>query len=666
MTEEIILTTEKNKASWETDETYRLETVEGIRQALVENSRFRESVVDRGLKRLEDVTADGDGHWLVKGRPEMSDFFPFYTIRLHNHHYRCSCYGHEFGDNRKKRVCSHIIATIAARRLGKVEVKPKSKRLVLTPADLGLPAKFPEFRDVQLQAFDRIQATQKKFILLAGPTGSGKSVIAAGVQRLLKTKMLYIAFTKQLQKQFIDDFSRDLESKEWAVELKGRANYPTLRYPHLFPRINCAMCTGRKEGHCRWCCDGNCEPTHNGKCSVVMHCPYRMQKAKALASELAVLNFDIFVNEANYIGSFSGRFPFTCIDEGDLTEKGLLGFVEVSFTRRWIERLGLPPPKHRTVEGSWLEWVEGEALPAIHRELQVLTESYGVEDLRREDELKRMESRVKFFLSEMKQTKWVFSAEENKWCWKPVFVARYAARYIWQHSERFLLMSATIISPDEMAHNLSIPKEDIEFVDLQSTFPKERRPIFYTPKGNITYKTEVLEKPKAIKGLDELLDIYPKDKILVHSVSYPFAKQIVETSRHKDRMITYHNAREREATLEDFKKSDKPLVLVASSFERGIDLPDDLCRVVVIMKVPFLKLGDKQVAARLYSDKKGGQLWFAVAAIRTLVQMSGRAMRSKDDYCEIYILDAQFARLYRQNKYLFPAWWREALHMPKP
>lgn len=661
-----VMITEETKTSWQTDDPYRLDTIDDVRRALIEDSGFRAPIVDRGLKRLGDVTADGNNRWLVVGRPELSDYFPFYSVTLDGYLYHCTCHGHEFGESRRRRFCSHVVAVIAARRLGKVEMKPKSRRFVLTPADLGLPAKFPEFRQVQLEAFDRIQATQKKHIFVAGPTGSGKSAIAAGVQRLLKTKMLYIAFTKQLQRQFVNDFSRDLEGKEWAIELKGRANYPTLRYPHLFPRINCSMCVSRKEMHCRWCCDKGCEPTHDGKCGMIVHCPYRVQKAKALMSELAVLNFDIFVNEANYVGAFSGRFPFICIDEGDLTEKGLLGFVELAFTKRWVERLGLSPPKHKTVEDSWLEWVEEAALPAIHKELRALTEAYGVEDLRREDELKRMGSKIKFFSSEMKQTKWVFSAEENKWSWKPVFVSKYANRYIWQHSDRFLLMSATIISSDEMAHNLGIPREEIEFIDLQSTFPKERRPIYYTPEANITYKTEVEEKPKAIKGLDKILPRYPNDKILVHSVSHPFAKQIVETSQHRARMVTYSNAREREAVLENFKKSDQPLVLVASSFDRGIDLPGELCRVVVIMKVPFLKLGDKQVSARLHSDKKGGQLWFNVAAIRTLVQMSGRAMRSEDDYCEIYILDSQFARLFKENKYLFPAWWREALHMPKP
>ena len=46
-----------------------------------------------------------------------------------------------------------------------------------------------------------------------------------------------------------DDFAYDLEEKEYAVELKGRANYPTLRYAHLFPKINASMCTSPTQ---RW------------------------------------------------------------------------------------------------------------------------------------------------------------------------------------------------------------------------------------------------------------------------------------------------------------------------------------------------------------------------------------------------------------------------------
>jgi len=225
-------------------------------------------------------------------------------------------------------------------------------------------------------------------------------------------------------------------------------------------------------------------------------------------------------------------------------------------------------------------------------------------------------------------------------------------------------MSATIISPDEIAHSLGIPQDEVDFIDLPSTFPPERRPIRYLPAANLTKKTENLERPKAIAALDRILDEHPHDKALVHTVSYGYAQQTVGMSRHKKRMLTYDQAKDRESRLEEFKRAPNGTVLVASSMERGVNLPGDLCRLIVVMKVPFLNLGDKQISTRLHAGKKNGQLWYSVSAIRTLVQMCGRGVRSAEDQCEIYILDTQFERLYRENKFLFPEWWRAALKMP--
>ncbi len=111
------------------------------------------------------------------------------------------------------------------------------------------------------------------------------------------------------------------------------------------------------------------------------------------------------------------------------------------------------------------------------------------------------------------------------------------------------------------------------------------------------------------------------------------------SSRLGDRAITYRSAKDREKALEDFRKSPNG-ILIAPSFERGIDLSDDQCRVVVVAKVPFPYLGDKQINKRLYS--RGGQGWYSMQTIRSLVQMTGRAMRHEDDHCEIYIIDRQF------------------------
>ena len=653
--------------TWILDEPYQPATLEGIREHLLNESGFRRSIVDRGLKRVDDVVAAGDNRWLLSGRPELGDNFPLYTVCLDGGLYSCTCYGHSWGESRQRRVCSHVIAVIAARRLNKVQMKPAGRRMQLRPADLGMPAKFAEFRSQQLVALERIHNSDRRFILLQGPTGSGKTLIIASAQRLLKKRFLYCCTTKQLQAQFVSDFASDLSGNEYAIELRGRANYPTLRYPHLFPHINASMCTGKRETHCRWCCDGDCVPDGypDDRCYAKPHCPYLVQKAKALSADLAVVNTALFLNEANYVGQFSG-WEWVVFDEADLLESALMSHIGLEITRRWIERLGLQPPTRKTVQEAWIEWAQNVALPAVNQELARLENEYGVEDLRRQQELERMQSKLQFFLKEVTGPgKWVFLSEDERWVFKPVFVSRYADHHLWRHANRFILMSATIISPDEMAHSLGIPRDEVDFVDLPSTFPVERRPVYYQPAANLTKKTEIVERPKAIAALDEILDRHPQDKVLVHTVSYGYAQQVHSMSRHKKRMITYDSAQDRESKLDEFKSAAPGAVLVASSMDRGVDLPDDQCRVVVIMKTPFLNLGDKQISTRLHSDKKGGQLWYNVNAIRTLVQMTGRGMRSPEDYCQTYILDEQFGRLYRENKFLFPEWWRAALKMPK-
>jgi Rad3-related DNA helicase len=102
-------------------------------------------------------------------------------------------------------------------------------------------------------------------------------------------------------------------------------------------------------------------------------------------------------------------------------------------------------------------------------------------------------------------------------------------------------------------------------------------------------------------------------------------------------------------------------VLVAPSMARGVDLPDDLCRCVIVLVVPKPYFGDARVRARLRA--MDGQRWSAVQQIRELCQMTGRGVRHPEDRCDAYILDEEFGRLWRSPyaRRLFPAWWRETV-----
>jgi Rad3-related DNA helicase len=151
------------------------------------------------------------------------------------------------------------------------------------------------------------------------------------------------------------------------------------------------------------------------------------------------------------------------------------------------------------------------------------------------------------------------------------------------------------------------------------------------------------------------------DRVLIHTVSYGLADHLTAYLSKKSgrKFITYRNAQGRVGALAEYL--DTPAsVLIAPSMGRGVDLPGDACRVQMISKVPFPYLKDRQVSMRMHS--RGGQLWYSVQTVRTIVQMCGRAIRSKDDWAVTYIYDRDFqSNLWRKSRNLFPKWFQEAI-----
>ena len=199
-------------------------------------------------------------------------------------------------------------------------------------------------------------------------------------------------------------------------------------------------------------------------------------------------------------------------------------------------------------------------------------------------------------------------------------------------------------------------------ISVPSTFDPSRRPIYVHPIAEMTRKNEAHARPLICQAVQKVVTKHPDDKILIHTVSYALNKFIEDQLRQSDelfRLVTYNTASEKQRAIDRYLATERA-VFLAPSLDRGIDLPGDDCRVIVVCKVPFPSLGDKQVSARMHS--KGGQSWYAVKTIRSLVQMTGRGMRSADDYCESYILDKMFLEsIWRRHKNLLPKWWADAL-----
>lgn len=541
-------------------------------------------------------------------------------------------------------------------------VDPDDVRMYL-PEDFG-PDPLPEWVRADkrwARQMDVVSRTLRAFqtkdvVFVQAPTGTGKTLIAEAVGRLLNTNMLYVCTTKALQDQFKGDFP-------YAQVLKGRSNYLTQSgrldewgKPKGYGEsdITCADCVWDGEA-CRWCISK-------------ATCPYLNARNKALTSRVAVLNSSYLLTDAKGSGQFGGR-GLVVLDECDLLEGELLNQFEVVIGGRRQAQMGLFPPKRKTVEDAWVEWVKNEALPITREYLELLptptSRGVSARDIREYVGVLRLIEKLEVLEEELPEGGWVYDGYSKEYnpkdsiIFRPVKVSKWGRELLWPHGRKFLLMSATVLSADMMADELGCSKP-WEIIDVGSDFPVENRPVYIVPVANMAYHNREQGWQDMAEGVEAVLRRHPDDRVLVHCVSYELARYLYNNVYTAGRLTyTYNNSGEKQEVLDKYKKSPGG-VLFAASMDRGIDLPDDLCRVQIIAKIPFPNIKDKRIDKRMRS--MGGANWYRMQTIRTLVQMTGRGVRSRDDWAKTYVLDSQFQSNLWKSHYLFPEWWKEALN----
>lgn len=498
------------------------------------------------------------------------------------------------------------------------------------------------FRDLQsnamalvLDAYDR----GADVVMLDAPTGTGKTLLAEMIRRAGGFRnALYVCNTIGLQDQFLADFP-------YAQLIKGRSNYRPLSGP---AEATCADCTGQE---CDWC------ETPSGDVA----CPYKIARQRALSSALSVTNTAYFIAEANHVGGFSGR-DLVIADESDTLEGILTGYIEFRVPAKWLARLGLDEPKKGSHGTTVVRWVTETLIPAITNHKVRGNELERAAEEREKQGL--LTSCTRFIASDIDE--WVRDNDAGPVVYRPISCAAWGPELLWKHGAKWLCMSGSIISTREQVRSLGAMGLQVETVEVPMTFPVENRPIYVAPVADMSMKTQEEDLPKMITAIENIVANHPGDRVLVHCVSYRLAdvlhRKLSLSERAEVRarpMFTYHNSRERDYAFDRYKAVDGA-VLFAPSMDRGFDFAGDLARVVIIAKVPFMSLGDKQVSRRMRAP--GGEEWYAVQAVRTILQMTGRGVRSAEDSCATYILDKQFAtNLYAKNMSLFPRWWRDGI-----
>jgi ATP-dependent DNA helicase DinG len=508
--------------------------------------------------------------------------------------------------------------------------------LPASPQVLGLEP-FPDWREGQRELTERIldwyyDAGAPRFMLLEAPTGIGKSLVAAAVHRYLAKEEfnyhgLITTSTLSLQEQYMEDtLGPVLARSAW-----GRSNH------------DCLIATVKVD-------EAAC--THGYKCPEKVNCTYYVERDAAHEAEIAVLNTAYYLTSVNHarVGKFvpnarHSTFLFensdlAIYDEAHLLEKAVQSAAEERLYRGSFAQLGISLPDTHAW-GTWSDWIERNIFSVQQRAATYTLEARRlahIGEVPKDRTGRRAVAALRSMLRlqrELLPTRPLVEIDPLGVRFRAAWGKYFTPGYLFPHARKHLLMSATIIHPAYVAETLGIT--DYTFVQIPSPFSPMRRRIVYDPVLKVTGKTTREEFRQLVVRMDEHLDKHAGQKGIIHSVSYDRAEQILQHSRHRQRMITHVRGKGlKEAAIESYLESEdgilvSPAVGVGEDFGRG-----ENCRFQVFVKYPIPYLGDPVTRAR--AEERSDSLW--MEADMAFVQAVGRGMRSADDWVTNYLLDA--------------------------
>lgn len=563
-----------------------------------------------------------------------------------------------------------------------------------------------------LEAILEAYHTNKKFIIIEAPTGSGKSFLGMAAASYAKTQpsspsfeagAYYLSPQKSLTAQVMGDFeSMGLK------ELKGRSNYECTRFFEDGKPLDCEvggmLCRSGEEENATGC----------------SFCPYKEAKEIFCRTPLGVTNFSYYLNETKYAGQLMPR-KMLILDEGHNCEDQILSMADIVINKGRCEEVGIPflsmpvVKPGQTTKG--IEWCSNTFLPTA--QAIIMRWDSELEDLKDDGNtvaaaklgkklngLRRFVEKINLFLNSAAEsiTDWIVYTDETKnsasfGCMiiKPLTATLFAEEILFSKADKVIIMSATIGDFKFFMRNLGIDPNNAVTCRIDCDFPVENRPVFIKPIANMS-STKVgcpdcstpenagrenrkgsgcfrcyqsgqvpsidVAMPKVASFLGDILSHknYIDKKGIVHCNSYKVNNFMTEhlSGDNRNRVITHTSAKgDRDNAIQSHIKAENPTVLFSPSMTEGLDLKDDLSRFSVIVKVPFKYL-DPYVKARMQRDPE----WYPYCAALALVQATGRSNRHREDKAHHYILDSAIISFLGRYSYLFPKWWMDAVVWP--
>jgi len=563
---------------------------------------------------------------------------------------------------------------------------------------------FKEYKKGQKEIIDELQTNlyTKKYFILENPPGSGKSAIAYS----WGTALYHNKHSAYLSGRLTGEEFRIYNSQKGPKVLILTANKNLqMQYSRDFkiPTIwsskdyDCAFFEKEADVH------------YNGPFCLLDACP-KYDKCEYLKAKYIFNDSNIGVTNYHYYLTYSHLTPiFLICDEAHNIEKILedINSFELDFNsmQRLIEqikkviphpikKIGFPLAIRKLMEKVYSHKEEDldkiiisellNVIPIIQKQIEALNEVKDaikitkinkkkknnnnndkevlVDDYKNslKNKIMRLIIRLENITKKIgqihdvaREEKIIVSKKDSSFSIKPIInLKNTKSKLKSQIIEKILFMSATI--GKEFIETMNIPEDKTIYLRGGNNIPKENRKFYFIPKYKFVYQNKDHAIEMATKCIDNILDkVICNGKLqkkgIIHSVSYANAEYILKNSKYSNFLIIPNTQQLR--NIRETMQDD--IILVSPIMLEGLDLPYDLSRFQIFIKVPFLNLQDRwtKTKAELYPK------WYLRSAAISIVQGSGRSIRHEDDSATTFMFDSNFGRL----KEFLPEWFKETI-----
>jgi ATP-dependent DNA helicase DinG len=550
----------------------------------------------------------------------------------------------------------------------------------MRPTDLGLPSRFPSFR--VYPGFDQLAVAQDlaagyaehRFQMLQAATGSGKSLTSATVAALLARDLaseqdinpnykpfrwLVLTGTKGLQVQYQDDGLAQ-------CSVVGHRNYPCMPRAPFQGMISAEdpddpefRCMAIPRDTCGYLADTTRARESSGVAGVVGNYAHWLSLGRYSDPKLL------------------GEFDLLVMDEAHSGGEWLTRAMQIYLSPFAIGKvLGIngpyrmPSPAACAKIEEWNEWFS-ELAARVEERYQYLAMAKDAPGARRAERLSReltllMDVSENLELAGLSEP-WVVIPQDQRpgYVFSPRWGSDFAERFLFRGIPRVLLTSATVTP--QHAKQLGISPDAMRFREVPSPFDPRRRPVVYVPTTRVDYRMTDGQRWLLMRRIDQVVEAAIElgaGNGLIHSVSYEWAEQIKRESAYSAAILTHRkDSTEFQAALERFKamgRAGQFAVICSPRMVEGVDLPDELCRWQVVVKVPTPNSQEPLEAAR-NKDKDYRNL---VVAMK-ITQMVGRPVRGIGDFATTVIFDDHWGQ-HVARECPFAQWMRAAFRAVRP